>query len=160
MTRKEHSRNENARNVACASKWERPADRALNRRPLPARILSGTRDVSDPLWNAPGVNLRGQVGGRSRLAVGTIGRVRAAKCAALLWHIHACADGRNALDGQRLAGVGVCVDFPVVRFRNASVTARVGVTLPPWVNVTLNVTLRVSAQLQATKGEERRATEK
>ena len=67
-----NSRHEYVRDSRMRFRLECHADRVRKRPALPAQILSGTRDVSDPLWNAPGVNLRGRVGGRSRLAVGTI----------------------------------------------------------------------------------------
>ena len=72
---KRNSCRENVRDIRVRFRLELPCGCVRNRRALPAQILSGTRDVSDPLWNALGVNLRGQGGGRSRLAHGTIRRL-------------------------------------------------------------------------------------
>ena len=72
---KRNSCRENVRDIRVRFRLECRADRVRNRPAFLAQILSGARDVSDPLWNAPGVNLRSQVGGRSRLAHGTIRRL-------------------------------------------------------------------------------------
>jgi hypothetical protein len=61
--RRRHSRHENARDRRVRFRLECRADRVRNRPAFLAQSLSGARDVSDPLWNAPRGQLAGSSGG-------------------------------------------------------------------------------------------------
>ena len=106
--------------VACVSGSNAARNRVRNRRALPAQILSGTRDVSDPLWNAPGVNLRGRVGGRSRLAHGTIRRLGRQKAPPPAVR-RRCADALQGSGPQRVIAPPIAFSLAIVRCCRCSI---------------------------------------
>ena len=122
-----------------------------------------------PLWNAPGVNLRGRVGGRSRLAHGTIRRLGRQKAPPSPVR-RRCADACKVLGPRPVTRVRSRFCSAIVRCCRLSILlcsgkivprviflsifpcwtgTRSEVTLAPWVNVTLNVTLQPSSSTQA-----------
>ena len=73
--RRRHTRHENVRESRVRFRLECRANRVRNRPAFSCADSQWRARRERPSWNAPGVNLRGQVGGRSRLAHGTIRRL-------------------------------------------------------------------------------------
>ena len=113
------------RDIRVRFRLELPCGCVRSHRALPAQILIGTRDVSDPLWNALGVNLRGQPGGRSRLAHGTIRRLGRQKAPPSYEH-PACAEASKALERQRFTNEQSALILTSSAFSCRSPTAPLG----------------------------------